>query len=285
MPTTRLLILAIAAVLAMASVPVLVKSTNANEVTIGIARLFVAVLAFTPFIFGRMQLRRLSWRDWGMLALIGFVFGAHWLCYFHSVKLATASIGAIAVSTYGVQYLLLSWIIRRERLTPLEWLGVGLCFAGCLMVAPEISLSNDITRGVLLGVFSAFLYAFLPFLHQRLTHLGTAVRSWGQFFFALLFFVPLLPSANWQLAKSDVYILLTLGLLCTVFAHGLWVKTSTELPPIFTSMIYYLYVPISMLLSVMLLDESLTAEKLSGAAMILVGSVGVTLYRWRAARA
>lgn len=269
----------------MSSVPVLVKSTSANEVTIGIARLLVAVLAFTPFILGRIYLRRLSWRDWGILALIGFIFGAHWLCYFHSVKLATASIGAMAVSTYGMQYLLLSWIFRGERLTPLECAGVGLCFAGCLVVAPEVSLSNDMTRGVLLGVLSAFLYAFLPFLHQQSRHLGTGVRSWGQFSFALLFFVPLLPSANWQLAQSDVFILLTLGLLCTVFAHGLWVKVSTELPPLYTSMIYYLYVPTSMLLSVLFVDESLTAEKLSGAAMILTGSVGITLFRWRATQA
>lgn len=282
MPPTRLLFLAIAAVLAMASVPVLVKSTSANEVTIGIARLAIAVLAFTPFIVGRSQLLRLTWRDWGILAAIGFVFGAHWLCYFYSVKLATASIAAMAVSTYGVQYLLLAWIIHRQRLMLVECAGVGLCFLGCVIVAPEVSFINEMTRGLLLGVFSAFLYAFLPFLHQRSRHLSTAVRTWGQFLFALLFFVPLLPAANWQLAITDTYILITLGLLCTVFAHGLWVKASTELPPLFTSMIYYLYVPIAMLQSVLILDESLTAEKLTGAAMILTGSVGITVYRWRA---
>ncbi len=268
----------------MASVPVLVKSTSANEVTIGFARLAIAVLVFTPFIVARGQLRRLSWRDWGILSVIGFVFGVHWLCYFYSVKLATASIGAMAVSTYGVQYLLLAWIIRRERLMLIECAGVGLCFLGCVVVAPEISLSNEMTRGLLFGVFSAFLYAILPFLHQRARHLGTGVRSWGQFSFALLFFLPLLPVANWQLAQADFYILLILGLLCTVFAHGLWVKTSTELPPLFTSMIYYLYVPISMLQSVLILGEALTAAKLFGAAMILAGSVSITVYRWRAMR-
>lgn len=267
----------------MASVPVLVKSTSANEVTIGIARLMIAVLAFTPFMIGRRQLYRLTFSDWGMLAVIGFVFGAHWLSYFYSIKLATASIGAMAVSTYGVQYLLLAWIIRRDSLTLFECAGVGLCFLGCVIVAPEISLNNEMTRGVLLGVFSALLYALLPFLHQRSQHLGTAVRSWGQFLFALLFFVPLLPAANWQLATTDFYKLLTLGLLCTVFAHGLWVKVSTELPALFTGLIYYLYVPLSMLLSVLLLDEALTPEKLTGAAMILAASVSITLYRWRAA--
>lgn len=283
LPPTRLLLLAIAAVLAMASVPVLVKSTSANEVTIGIARLAIAVLAFTPFVISRNQLLRLSTRDWGMLAAIGLVFGAHWLSYFYSIKLATASIGAMAVSTYGVQYLLLAWIIRRERLAPIECAAIGFCFLGCLVVAPEIALDNATTRGVLLGVFSALLYALLPFLHQRSQHLGTIVRSWGQFWFALLFFLPLLPASNWQLTNIDVYKLITLGLLCTVFAHGLWVKVSTELPALYTSLIYYLYVPISMLLSVALLGEALTMEKLIGAAMILTASVGITIYRWRVA--
>ncbi len=283
MPSTRLLLLAIAAVLAMASVPVLVKSTSANEVTIGIARLAIAVLAFTPFVVGRNHLLRLNRRDWGMLLAIGLVFGAHWLSYFYSIKLATASIGAMAVSTYGVQYLLLAWIFRRERLTLFECAAMGLCFLGCVVVAPEISLDNAMTRGILLGVFSALLYALLPFLHQRSQHLSTTVRSWGQFFFALLFFMPLFPASNWQLTNIDFFKLITLGLLCTVFAHGLWVKVSTELPALFTSLIYYLYVPISMLLSVLLLDEALTTEKLTGAVMIVTASVGITIFRWRAA--
>lgn len=267
----------------MASVPVLVKSTSANEVTIGIARLAIAVLAFTPFVVGRNHLLRLSRRDWGMLLAIGLVFGAHWLSYFYSIKLATASIGAMAVSTYGVQYLLLAWIFRRERLTLFECAAMGLCFLGCVVVAPEISLDNAMTRGILLGVFSALLYALLPFLHQRSQHLSTTVRSWGQFFFALLFFMPLFPASNWQLTNIDFFKLITLGLLCTVFAHGLWVKVSTELPALFTSLIYYLYVPISMLLSVLLLDEALTTEKLTGAVMIVTASVGITIFRWRAA--
>lgn len=267
----------------MASVPVLVKSTSANEVTIGIARLAIAVLAFTPFVIGRSQLLRLKRSDWGMLMAIGLVFGAHWLSYFYSIKLATASIGAMAVSTYGVQYLLLAWLIRRERLTLFECAAVGLCFLGCVIVAPEISLNNEMTRGVVLGVFSALLYALLPFLHQRSQHLSTIVRSWGQFLFALLFFMPLLPASNWQLTHLDFYKLITLGLLCTVFAHGLWVKASTELPALFTSLIYYLYVPISMSLSVVLLDETLTANKLAGAIMILTASIGITIYRWRVA--
>lgn len=282
LPSTRLLLLAIAAVLAMASVPVLVKSTNANAVTIGLVRLVVAVLALSPFVV-RSKLLTLSRAEWSALAMIGLVFGIHWLAYFYSIKLATAAIGAMAVSTYGVQYLLLAWIIRGEKLKLVECAAVGLCFGGCLIVAPAVSLNNDMTIGVFLGVFSASLYAALPFLHQRTQHLGTAVRTWGQFLFALLVFLPLLPAANWQLAAADVYKLLTLGLLCTVVAHGLWVKVSTELPALFTSLIYYLYVPISMSLSVLLIDETLTTEKIAGAVMIVGASTGITVYRWRAA--
>ena len=77
MVNPRLLCIALVAVLCMSAVPVLVKSTNANEISIGISRLFIAVLAFTPLALWRGRMLLLSFRQWGSLALIGLVFGLH----------------------------------------------------------------------------------------------------------------------------------------------------------------------------------------------------------------
>src|SRR5210317_1971258 len=105
MPKPKLILIALAAVISMSVVPVLVKSTHANEVTIGLARLGIAVLAFTPIALWRRQLLRLSAKQWGQLVTIGLVFAVHWLTYFASIKLATPAIAALSVTTYGVQYM------------------------------------------------------------------------------------------------------------------------------------------------------------------------------------
>lgn len=283
MISTRLVLIGLCAVLTMSAVPVLIKSTEANSVTIGIVRLLIAVLAFAPVIFYRRRLFSLKGRQWRQLLVIGLVFGFHWLAYFFSIKLATAAIAALTILTYSVQYLILAWLFNGERVSAMEWFAIAVCFVGCVIVAPELSLGNDVTLGILVGLLSALLYAALPLLHQRATSIDTTERAFGQFLFALPVFLPLIEFANWNLGINDVYQLLVLGLLCTVVSHTLWVKATTELPAILASMIYFLYLPGAFAGAVIFLDEPATTAKLTGCAIVLVSSAALSLYRYRRA--
>ncbi|WP_187276494.1 DMT family transporter [Parahaliea maris] len=281
---SRLIIIALVAVATMSAAPVLISATTANEVTIGFTRLAIATLVFTPMVLWQGRLWRLAPRQWRQLVVIGLVFAVHWLSYFASIKLSTPSIAALTITTYGVQYMLLAWFFNGERVAAVEWIAIACCFAGCLVVSPALSFDNATSKGIAVGLFSALLYAVLPLLHQRAEGVRTADRTWGQFFFALLFFLPLWPLSSWELQTADVYQLLTLALLCTVISHGLWVKSSTELPAIYSSMIYYLYLPLSMLESVLFLGESLTPQKILGAALVVGSSLALSLYRFRRAQ-
>lgn len=277
----RLILIGVVAVLVMSAVPVLIKATEANAYTIGIARLAIALLAFMPLVLFSGRLLQLSRQQWLQLAVIGTVFGLHWLTYFFSIKLATAAIAALTILTYSVQYLVLAYLFNGEKVAPVEWLAIGVCFAGCVLVSPELNLENDISLGIAVGLLSALLYAAMPLLHQRARAIGTMERTWGQFFFALLLFLPLWGKTNWDLQMSDVYQLLVLGLLCTVVSHGLWVKASTELPAIYASMIYYLYLPGALVGSAVFLGEAMTPVKVAGCALVLGSSAALSVYRYR----
>lgn len=284
MTRSQLILAGVAAVLTMSAVPVLVKSTDANAITVGIARLGIAVAAFAPWVLLRGHLLRLSGRQWLQLLVIGAVFGLHWLTYFLSIKLATAAIAALTILTYSVQYLVLAFVFNGERVNGVEWLAIGTSFVGCVIVSPQLSLENDVSLGIAIGLCSALLYAAMPLLHQRARDIGTPERTWGQFFFALLVFLPLWGGANWDLDRVDVYQLLVLGLLCTVISHGLWVKASTELPALYASMIYFLYLPGAVLGSALFLDEAITPVKLTGCALVLGSSAALSVYRYRRSR-
>ncbi len=280
----RLVLTGVIAVLTMSAVPVLVKSSVSNEFTIGISRLAIAALVFTPLILWRGHLRRLDPAQWRKLVIIGVVFGFHWLTYFASIKLSTAAIAALTIITYSVQYLVLAWFFNGERVRPVEWLAIAVCFAGCVVVSPEFSLENEIFLGIAIGLLSALLYAIMPLLHQRAREIGTLERTWGQFTFALLVFLPFWTYTDWGFGRVELYHLLALGTLCTVVSHGLWVKASTELPAIYASMIYYLYLPGALVGSVIFLDEPVTATKLIGCAMVFGSSAALSLYRYRHSR-
>jgi len=96
-------------------IPVAVKYVHANAYTIGIVRLGVAtafVLAATAI---RRELRPLPRRDVIRLAVIGTLFFAHWLTYFLSIKISSVAIGAIGLSTYGVDLLILGALAGHGR--------------------------------------------------------------------------------------------------------------------------------------------------------------------------
>ena len=283
-PTTSfrlLLLIAISATLLMSFVPVLIRFTQANEATIGIVRLAIGAAGLALLAAFSKRKPKLSRQDWRWLILLGSVFAVHWYAYFRSIKLADASLAAIGVATFGVHLLLLNGLILRDKLNSYDLTAVAVSFCGIYIAAPPLDFDATKLHGFILAVVSGFLYACLPLINRRLGHLPTNTRAFGQFGFALLVFLLLLPDANFQLNQTDWLSLAALGIVCTLVAHTLWLKASTELPPNLTAIIYYGYVPLTMLLSAIFLQESITWQKLTGAALIIGANVMVAVLHRR----
>ena len=276
----RLIAVALLAVTAMSLVPVLIKFTSANIETIGTARLGISLLALTPLMLFNRAFRGLTAGDWAWLVTAGLCFGLHWWTYFYAIKAAGAAAGAIAMSTFSIHLLLLNRIVHRHPVRLLDGLLVAVCILGCYLVVPAPSIDRGATLGFLVGVFSAFLYGAMPLMHRRIIHLPTTTRTWGQFAFAGLFFLALWPGTDWQLSNADWWALLVLGTVCTLFAHSLWVKASSELPGIVTSSIHYLYPPMTVAQSYVFLGERMTFATLLGTALIIGANLILLVAPW-----
>ena len=259
--------------LLMAAVPVLIKFTSANTFTIGIFRLTLG--AFLVFIFLKPYKfkKHLTIRDVRNLAIIGLVFAIHWFTYFFSIKLATASIGLLGASTYGIHLIFLGWLFRKNRPSVYDVIAVAVAVFGTYLVIPEFSLTNQITAGLLLGISSGFCFALLPVLHQKNQHIPDNVRTFGQLFFALIIFLFFLPSTEWQFKISDWLSLLYLAVLGTFIAHWLWIRVTTRISTTITSVIFYTVIPLTMVLSHFWLGEEMHANKLIGAGLIVAGNL------------
>src|SRR5690606_23554137 len=132
---------------------------------------------------------------------------------FSSIKVASAAVAVIAQSTFGVHLVVLGWVIGHHQVKRTDVAAVALSVAGALLVAPRWSLGDRTTVGLLLGIVSAFAYAFLPILHQRLAWISSTVRAFWQFTFALPVFLLFLPRADFRLPRGDWAWLLVLGVL------------------------------------------------------------------------
>jgi drug/metabolite transporter (DMT)-like permease len=265
----------------MGAVPIIIRHVSANPWTIGLVRLGVATTGMALLVAAARRWVTPAPREWRALALIGLLFGIHWALYFLSIKISSAAIAVIGQSTFGVHLVVLGWVIGHHQVERADLVAVGLAVAGSLMVAPRWSLQDADTLGLLLGIVSSFFYAFLPILHQRLSHLSSAMRVLGQFSFGLLVFLPSLPAAEWQLPAGDWLWLMVLAVICTLVQHTLWTRLTTRLPTLTTSVLFYLAVPVTLVFGVVLLGERVSGWMLAGAALIVSGNLLALLRRRR----
>ncbi len=274
------LITAITAVVLMACVPVIVKLVSATEIEVGTLRLLIASLGMTLWLKFSKVNWNFSGRQWRMLMLLGVTFALHWYAYFKSIKLATPSIAAIGVSTYGIHLVLLSALFLKQKITLADGIALVMAMVGVYLVVPQVDWHSVYFQGLLVSILSGVLYACLPIIHQFSKDISNSARAWGQFTFAFAVFVPFSAFESWQLTQFDWLGLIFLGVVATLVAHSLWVKATTELPGAIASMVYYLYVPMAMALSYVFIQEKITTLMILGAALIISANLITIVYRF-----
>jgi len=277
---TQLILLSLLSVFLMSLVPVLIKAVQTNEITIGIIRLAIGALGIFLLSLGKKQ-KLVNRGNIKWMLLLGLIFSAHWFTYFKSLKMATVSLGAIGVATFGIHLLIFNWIFFKEPLQKVEVFAVLIALIGVFLVTPDEGINPDHFKGFLLAVLSGFLYACLPIINRKAKHLTTQQKAFGQFGFGLLFFAGFAPFGQWQLSSFDWLALIILGIVCTLIAHTLWIKVSSELPNSITATVYYFYVPIAMSFSYFIFNEVLTWQKIMGAALIIFANILVVLIHGR----
>jgi len=257
----------------MAGVPVFIKFTNANPYTIGIVRLVIATILIGLFMIYKKESIPLKKASLKKLAIIGVVFSIHWITYFYSIKISTASIGILGASTYGIHLIVLGWIFLSSRPRLIDILTIIIAFVGTYLIIPEFSFKNNITLGLVLSIVSGLFFALLPILHQKSKHISGTQRAFGQYIFAIPLFLFFISKFDFDLESSDWWSLLYLGVLGTFLAHTLWINVTTKLNTTITSLIFYIIIPVTMTISYFWLGEEMKINKLLGALMIISANI------------
>ena len=260
------------------------RLVHLNAYTLGIVRLGLASLGMTVLLCARGELswnrlRELDRTTWRVLISVGLMFGIHWLLFFSSIKLASAAVGAIGFSTYGLHLLLLGWLLGFGTVGKWDLLGLALACGGTYLLIPEFSLENTQTLGLIIGILSGLAAAMLPLLHQQHAAVDANLRAWGQFTFALPVFLLLWPLTDWHILPRDIPLILYLGLVIALVGHGMWVHVTSVLSTTVISVLSYLYLPCSLLFAFLLLGESekLTGRTLMGTILVLLAN-GLVLW-------
>jgi len=269
----KALIKAFSALLIFGTLPSAIRQVSANTLTLGTIRLAFGALIIGLIIQRKEKLIPLVRKNWKRLLPIGLCFGVHWFAFFESIKIASASIGAIGISSFGVFLIILGYFFDDRKISLVDVLAVLISVIGTLLVVPEFTLDNSITLGLCYSVFSGFAYSLLPLLHKRQSDLSDNLRIFGQFFFGVFVFLPFFSGTSWQFSQFDYLILFYLVAVCTVLSHGLWVSATTVLPVSTSALLYYLSLPLALLFSYVLLGEQLETRAVVGVVFIFSANI------------
>lgn len=197
----------------------------AGVITLG--RVFFSTLILTMIIVLKKESLMLSYRkDYFIMIISGVLLAVHWTTFISSIQLSTVAIGTITFSTFPLFITFLEPIIYKEKLMAKNITYAFMMFIGVVITIPEFSLDNKITSGVLTGMISSLTYAILCLINRYLSskYNGDKICLYEQGV-ATIVLLPLLFIYNITYTTSDILSLIFLGVVCTAFAHCLYVNS------------------------------------------------------------
>jgi drug/metabolite transporter (DMT)-like permease len=239
-------------------------------------RTFIALIGLA--VFALFAKRSLSWRtpDLKQYALVGFLIVAHWLTFYGSIKVSTASIGAACLATSTMFTALLEPIWFKRRVRSYEVILGAVVFGALLLM---FGLEIEYRWGIALGIISSLLSAWFNIVNGVLVKRDDAVRIG---FYELLCVMLVAgiglivmgetPVFPWQLPPRDLLFQLVLGLVCTTFAFVSGIAVMKQLSP-FTVVLAVNLEPVYTILIALLIwgeGERMHAGSYAGIALILV---------------
>lgn len=250
---------------------------SATDITFG--RSVVACIALVVLLkLGGKSLRLHSMKDYGVGLLLGCLMSVHWVTYFAAMQYASVSVGMIALFTFPVITVLLEPLFEGIRLVWQDLLSAVMVLIGIYLIVPEASLGNDVTLGIAVGIFSAFLYALRNLIHRKhFSHYGGAHAMALQ---TLVITITLLPfaSADFYQGEAQTYLfLLVLGTVCTALPHAMVASSLQHLRAKTFALVACAQPLYGVLFAAVILHEQPTWQTLLGGLLVISAAVYETV--------
>ena len=238
-------------------------------------RSIIALIALYFFCrYRKFNLKIQSKKDIPSLLISGIFLAGHWITYFYSLKLSNVALGLLSLYTFPIITTLLEPLFVKSKLSFVQiFLGL-LILVGVYVLVPEFDLENDQVKGILIGVFSALLYALRTLLlKQHVRQYNGTVIMFHQMVIVSVILIPFLFFMDLKPISSQLPYLLLLALFTTAVGHSLFVKSLQFFEVSTASIISSLQPVFGILLAFIFLSEIPSANVYVGGAIILLSVV------------
>ncbi|HEV7348872.1 DMT family transporter [Telluribacter sp.] len=201
---------------------------SVSPVALVLYRTVLAAVGLAVVLYVQKKKFALPRTDAVRMLLVGFLLSMHWILFFASARVATASVCLAGMSTTSLWTSLVEPAINRQRIRPLE-VGLGLVAVAGLYIVFRFEF--DHATGLLLALGSAVLAALFTVFNSHLVRrydafLITFYEMIGASICSVLF-VLLFQAMGWTEGTSlwpratDWLWILVLAWVCTVYAYSM----------------------------------------------------------------
>jgi drug/metabolite transporter (DMT)-like permease len=226
----------------------------------------------------RKESLRMAPRELLKIAGVGVLISLHWIFFFWSAKVSTASVCLAGMATTSLWTAFVDPIINKKRVKLYE-VALGLLVISGLLVI--FQFENGYWLGLSMALVAAFLSALFSVLNGRLTlrHSPYQITFYemGAASLIALLFLPIYSYLDgsviqWSWKGLDWLWLLILGGICTVYAFSVSVELMKRLPVFSINLTINLEPVYGILLAVVIFGEKekMTDQFYYGTAIILV---------------
>ena len=229
---------------------ILGKLIKLDAVLIVWYRVFIAATFLACYFVFTKKSFKVERKHWLKIALVGLIVASHWLTFYYTIQLSTASLGILCLSTTTLHVTWLEPIVMKRKFS---WFEFAL---GSVVIFGIYFVSGDFTqremKALYIGLTSALCAAMFSVFNGKLvhevpsTHLSFYELSTGFIGISIfLFCTGKLNGEVFEMTYSDLGWLLFLGILCTSFAFlvtmdivkrlgAFTVSLSINLEPVYT---------------------------------------------------
>ncbi len=191
-----------------------------------------------------------------------------------ALSLTSASITSLIEAAYPVLTILVGIFIYHERTNKRTLFGIGISILGVILLTDLTNASSDLLGNVLL-IIGGILWGFYNYLVQKIpTKYDSITITYYQMLFGTIGFLPLLLLEKPMFCNIDIHIILSLLYLsagCSVLALLLYNYGLKKIPASHASTLMNIMPIFGIMLSALILHETITPNQIIGGIIILLG--------------
>ena len=208
------------------------------------------------------------------LILSGIALSFNWIFLFEAYKYTTVAIATLCYYMAPVFVILLSPIILKESLCSKKIVFTIFAIIGAILISGVIENNEGKDfRGIGLGLLAAILYCSIILLNKKISDLTNIERTLCQLFISAIIMIPyIFVTQNVSImmfTPNKVLLLIIVGIIHTGFMYLLFFSAISKLPAQTSSVLSYIDPVTAILLSTLLLGQSLTLIQMCGSILIL----------------